>query len=87
MCAQNFMAKFFLGSKITKLRRNITLFIQEDDESLHEAWGRHSKILNLCPNHFYDQHVILQMVYLGINNESKFILDLSAGGRFMSFTL
>ena len=80
------MAKFLPGSKITKLRRNLTLFIQEDGGSLYGAWERYSKILNLCHNHGYAEHVILHMVYHGINNELS-IFDLSAGGHFMSLTL
>ena len=75
------------GSKITKLRRNLTLFVQEDGESLHGAWGRYSKFLNMCPNYGYAEHVIYHMFSHGINNESKSILDLSARGRFMSLTL
>jgi hypothetical protein len=87
MCAEKFIAKFLPRSKITKLRRNLTLFVQEDGESLYKTWERYSKIFNLCPNHGYVEYVILHIFYDGINEESKSILDLSAGGRFMSLTL
>ena len=71
MCAENFMAKFLPSSKITKLRRNLTLFVQEDGETLYKAWERYSKFLTLCPNHGYAKYVILHMFYHGINDESK----------------
>ena len=87
MCAEKVMAKFLPSSKITKLRRNLTLFIQEDSESLYKVWERYSIIFNLCPDHGYVDYVILHMIYHGINEKSKSILDLSAGGRFMSLTL
>ena len=35
MCAEKFMDKFLPSSKITKLRRNLTLFVQEDGETFH----------------------------------------------------
>ena len=87
MCAEKFIAKFLPSSKITKLRRNLTLFIQEDSESLYKVWERYSIIFNLCPDHGYVDYVILHMIYHGINEKSKSILDLSAGGWFMAWNL
>ena len=59
MCAEKFMAKFFPGSKIAKLRRNLTSFAQELRESLYAAWERYSKLLNLSPNNGFAEYVIL----------------------------
>ena len=87
MCAEKFMAKFLPSTKIIKLRKNLTLFIQADSKTLYKAYERYSKILNLCPNHGYVEYVILHIFYHGNNEESKSILDFSAGGHFMSLAL
>ena len=38
--AQKFLTKFFPPAKTTMMRNAITSFVQNDDESLHEAWER-----------------------------------------------
>ncbi|GAA0183228.1 hypothetical protein LIER_30683 [Lithospermum erythrorhizon] len=35
---QNFLARYFLGSKSTKLKNDIVCFQQEEDEMVGEAW-------------------------------------------------
>nr|GEX31686.1 reverse transcriptase domain-containing protein [Tanacetum cinerariifolium] len=46
-----FINQFFLPSKTTNLRNEITNFQQRFDESFSEAWDRFKDLLRACPHH------------------------------------
>ena len=43
--AQKFLAKYFPLAKTSKLRNDITMFIQFEGEALYEAWERYKDLL------------------------------------------
>nr|GEX91299.1 reverse transcriptase domain-containing protein [Tanacetum cinerariifolium] len=49
--AKMFLEKYFLPSMVTKLRNEITNFLQRPDESLFEAWERYKLSIDHCSNH------------------------------------
>ena len=42
---EKFLNKFFPPSKASKLRENITSFVQLDNETIYEAWERYKEAL------------------------------------------
>lgn len=49
--AQKILAKFFPPVKTTKMRNDITSFLQMEGESLYEACERFKDLLRKCPHH------------------------------------
>ncbi|GKE16289.1 reverse transcriptase domain-containing protein [Tanacetum coccineum] len=50
-----FINKFFLPSKTTNLRNEITRFQQRFDETFYEAWDRFNDLLRACPHHGFSE--------------------------------
>ena len=46
-----FLTKYFPLTKSAKMRNDITNFLQQDQESLYEAWERFKDLLRKCPHH------------------------------------
>ena len=46
-----FLTKYFPPAKSIKMRNDITNFLQQDQESLYEAWERFKDLLRKCPHH------------------------------------
>ncbi|KAJ9541917.1 hypothetical protein OSB04_028423 [Centaurea solstitialis] len=78
-----FLSRFFPLSKIEKLRAEIRLFRQEDEETFSEAWERFKHLLHSCPSHRLNKSDQVQTFYSGLNYSSRGTLDSSAGGVFM----
>ncbi|KAK8583877.1 hypothetical protein V6N12_068133 [Hibiscus sabdariffa] len=49
--SRGFLAKFSYSNMTDKLRSEITSFMQEDDEAMHEAWERYRDLYRRCPMH------------------------------------
>ena len=49
--ATKFLAKYFPPARIGKLRNDITSFVQQESETLYEAWERYKDLLQKCPHH------------------------------------
>ena len=47
----HFLAKYFPHSKSSKLRDSITSFLQQDGESVYDAWEMYKEALRKVPNH------------------------------------
>lgn len=46
-----FSAKYFQPARDSKLRGDITTFVQFDNELIHNAWERYKEVLRECQNH------------------------------------
>nr|GEW73706.1 reverse transcriptase domain-containing protein [Tanacetum cinerariifolium] len=62
---------FFLPSKTTNLRNEITRFQQRFDESFYEAWDRFNDLLRACPHHGFSELHQLDTFYNALNSKSK----------------
>ena len=62
-------------------RKYIT-FVQIEEESLPQAWGRLLRLLNALPDHPLKKNEILDIFYNGLTDASKDHLDSCAGCVF-----
>nr|GFA87698.1 reverse transcriptase domain-containing protein [Tanacetum cinerariifolium] len=78
-----FINQFFLPSKTTNLRNEITRFQKRFDESFYEAWDRFNDLLRACPHHgFFELHQ-LDTFYNALNANDQDSLNSDAGGNFL----
>nr|GEU61921.1 hypothetical protein [Tanacetum cinerariifolium] len=82
------MAKMFLGtyfppSMVTKLRNEITNFLQRLDELLFEAWEHYKLSINRCPNHNMLPVTQIDTFYNGLTLRHCDTINVAAGGTFM----
>ena len=82
-----FLTKFFPPSKSSKLRSEIGQFRQLDFEPMNEAWERFKELLRKSPQHGYDEWVLIDMFYNGLNGHTKTIVDSTACGSLMAKTV
>ena len=80
---ERFLTKFFPPSKASQLRSEIGSFRQNDFEQLYEAWERFKDLLRRCPRHGYDEWMLIDRFYNGLNGQSRTIVDSTAGGSLM----
>nr|GEX63158.1 ribonuclease H-like domain-containing protein [Tanacetum cinerariifolium] len=77
-----FINQFFLPSKTTNLRNEITNFQQRFDESFSEAWDRFKDILLACPHNGFSELHQLDTFYNALNSKDLDSLNFIAGGNF-----
>ena len=88
MCAQSHdSAKYFLAHKKQAALREIFNFVQVEEESLPQAWGRHIQLLNSLPDHPLKKNEIPDIFYNGLTDASKDHLDSCAGCVFREITV
>ena len=62
---------------------NITNFIQQEGESLYEAWERFRDVLRKCPHDRLSDWFIVQIFYNGLNFLTKTAIDATTYGGLM----
>ena len=77
-----FSAKYFPTHKKQDALRDIYNFVQIEEESLLQAWGRLLKLLNALPDHPLKKPEILDVFYNGLTDASRDYLDSCAGFVF-----
>jgi len=80
--ATKFVTKYFPPSKSARMRNEITTFVQQETESLYEAWERCMELLRKCPHHVLRDWLQVQIFYNGLAQSFKAILDATIGGSF-----
>nr|GEX24452.1 reverse transcriptase domain-containing protein [Tanacetum cinerariifolium] len=78
-----FLAKYFPPSMVTKLRNEITNFLQRPDESLFEAWEHYKLSIDRCPNHNMLPVTQKDTFYNGLTLRHRDTINAAAGGTFM----
>nr|GEY08010.1 reverse transcriptase domain-containing protein [Tanacetum cinerariifolium] len=78
-----FINQFFLPSKTTYLRNEITNFLQKSNETFNEAWERFKDLLRQCPHHGFSELHQLDTFYNALNTNDQDALDSAAGGNFL----
>ncbi|XP_073123845.1 uncharacterized protein [Henckelia pumila] len=81
--AKAFLTKYFPPSKSMKLRTDITMFAQGEQESLYEAWERYKDMLRRCPHHQLPDWLVVQTFYYGLLSANRTMLDAAAGGNLL----
>ncbi|KAI5650045.1 hypothetical protein M9H77_36050 [Catharanthus roseus] len=72
--------------KLTRLRREITTFSQQNNEQLHESWERFKELLRSCPHHEVPKWQQIQSFYSGLDERNRQMVDSSCGGTFLHKT-
>ncbi|GJV73697.1 reverse transcriptase domain-containing protein [Tanacetum coccineum] len=81
---RKFLSKYFPASMVTKLRNEITKFIQEPHESLFEAWERYKLYIDRCPNHNMLLVTQIDTFYNGLTLRHRDTINAAAArGTFM----
>ncbi|KAJ9543738.1 LOW QUALITY PROTEIN: hypothetical protein OSB04_023445 [Centaurea solstitialis] len=81
-----FLKKYFPPTRNAKLRNAISMFSQEPDESVSDAWERYKDLLRKCPHHGIPHCIQLETFYNALSNTDKGMLDATAGGSFTDLT-
>ncbi|GJW86221.1 zinc finger, CCHC-type containing protein [Tanacetum coccineum] len=74
-------AKFFPPRRTAKLRNDILMFQQRQDESLYDTWTRFKDLLQKVPHHGLDLWLRVQIFYDHVNYTTQIAIDYAAGGR------
>ena len=82
-----FSAKYFPAHKKQAALREIYNFVQIEEESLPQAWGRLLQLLNALPDHPLKKNEILDIFYNGLTDASRDHLDSCAGCVFRERTV
>ena len=82
-----FSAKYFPAHKKQAALREIYNFVQIEEESLPQAWGRLLQLPNALPDHPLKKNEILDIIYNGLTDASKDYLDNCAGCVFRERTV
>nr|GEV46561.1 reverse transcriptase domain-containing protein [Tanacetum cinerariifolium] len=77
-----FINEFFLPSRTTNLRNEISNFQQRFDESFHEAW-EYKDLLRACPHHGFTELHHLDTFYNALNPADQDSLNAAAGGNML----
>ncbi|GJZ36251.1 reverse transcriptase domain-containing protein [Tanacetum coccineum] len=78
-----FINRFFPPSLFNRLLLEIRNFSQLVCESLTDAWLRLKSMLRKCQGHGLTKGAIIQIFYHGLDQPTKGILDVTAGGIFL----
>src|SRR6187399_2052535 len=82
-----FSPKYFPAHKKQAALREIYNFVQIDEESLPQAWGRLLQLLNALPDHPLERNDILDVLYNGLTDASRDHLDSCDGCVFRERTI
>nr|GEY40773.1 hypothetical protein [Tanacetum cinerariifolium] len=78
-----FINQFFLPSKTTYLRNEITNFLQKSNATFNEAWERFKGLLHQCPHHGFSKLHQLDTFYNALTLNDHDALDSVAGRNFL----
>jgi hypothetical protein len=82
-----FSEKYFPAHKKQAALQEIFNFVQSEEESLPQAWGRLLQLLNALPDHPLKKNEILDIFYNGLTDASRDYLDSCAGCVFRERTI
>ncbi|CAL1399814.1 unnamed protein product [Linum trigynum] len=68
------------SSKMALMRSEITMFRQEEDEPMFEAWESFTSRLLKCPHHGIADWLQVESFYNGLTWESRHLIDAASGG-------
>ena len=81
-----FLAKYFPLAKSTKMRNDITNFLQQDQESLYEARERFKDLLRKCSHHGLPMWMQMQPFYNSFHPNTQTMVDAANRWAFINKT-
>ncbi|KAL2466324.1 Retrotrans gag domain-containing protein [Abeliophyllum distichum] len=79
-----FLNKYFPVHKTNAIRREISEFVQKDEEPFYETWERFNGLLMKCPHHGYEKWHLCQYFLEGLLSHIQEWLMATSGGELMS---
>nr|GEW87220.1 reverse transcriptase domain-containing protein [Tanacetum cinerariifolium] len=79
-----FVNQFFLPSKTTHLKNEISRFTQRFEETFGEAWEHFKEMLRACPHHGFLELTQIDTFYNGLNEQDQDSLNAAAGGNLLN---
>ena len=70
-----YLGRLFPPSLTTKIRKEIIVFKQGEDENLYIVWEKYKRLLKRCPMHSIDPKTQMDIIYHSLNDTSKGIID------------
>ncbi|XP_057723998.1 uncharacterized protein LOC130939955 [Arachis stenosperma] len=77
---REFLNKFFPPEKTDYIRKEISGIMQRDQESLYEYWSRFKRLLESCPHHGMNTHLLISYFTGGLCVEDRRLLTASSSG-------
>ncbi|XP_015954593.1 uncharacterized protein LOC107478951 [Arachis duranensis] len=77
---REFLNKFFPPKKTDYIWKEISGIMQRDQESLYEYWSRFKRLLESCPHHGMNTHLLISYFTGGLCVEDRRLLIASSGG-------
>ena len=74
-----FLTKYFPSVKSTRMKNDITNFLQQDQESLYETWERFKDLLRKCPHHGLPMWMQVQTFYNSLHHNTQTMVDAASG--------
>lgn len=81
---RSFLSKYFPPAKSARMRNDITNFMQQDHESLYEAWERYKDLLRKCSHHGLPLWMQVQTFYNGLQPYTQTMVDAASGGAMFN---
>ena len=82
---REFLEKFFPAEVTDKLRKDISMIVQDESETLYEYWERFNNLLEACPHHIIDKIVLLGYVTQGMRPQDKTTLESASNGSMKKY--
>nr|GEU53359.1 zinc finger, CCHC-type [Tanacetum cinerariifolium] len=76
-----FLVQFFPPKRIAKLRNDILIFQQHQDESLYDAWNHFKDLLQKVPHHGLDLWLQVQIFYDHVDHTPQMAIYYATVGR------
>ncbi|GKA64536.1 zinc finger, CCHC-type containing protein, partial [Tanacetum coccineum] len=73
-----FLTQFFPPGRTAKLRKDILMFQQHQDESLYDAWTRFKDLLQKVPHHGLDLWLQVQIFYDHVDYTTQMAINYAA---------
>ena len=64
----------------------ISSFVQMESKTLHDAWKRFKKLLRKCPQHGLPVWLQVHILYIGLNQTTRQMIDAAVGGTLNAKT-
>ncbi|XP_026410787.1 uncharacterized protein LOC113306013 [Papaver somniferum] len=77
-----FVKKFYPHHKTVAVRQSIQTFKQKLGEQLHDYVERFNELLYQCPHHGFDKAHMAQILYEGVDSETRMQVETISGGEF-----
>ena len=79
-----FLKKFFSTHRTNSLKRQISIFLANENEIFYACWERYMEALDAYPHHGFDTWLLVSYFYDGISPFMKQLLETMYGGDFLS---